>query len=193
MKQYIGSKTISAMPMTNEGFAKLMDKPFTNHSSLPGYLVEYEDGYKSWSPKDVFEKAYDELLVGPNAVTAHLLPTPVFPSDVLTVGFALDPDYGGAHEYQFQNSLGFNNGKADYDDSYQKIRFVQKNVDGTMKPGLQTEQLLLCIIDRHMKLNNKFPSDQGLKFIRKIEEALTLLEDRVRDRMERGVMGDLKK
>lgn len=23
-----------------------------------GYLVEYKDGYKSWSPKDVFEKAY---------------------------------------------------------------------------------------------------------------------------------------
>lgn len=24
----------------------------------PGYRVEYEDGYVSWSPKDVFEKAY---------------------------------------------------------------------------------------------------------------------------------------
>lgn len=23
-----------------------------------GYLVEYEDGYISWSPKDVFEKGY---------------------------------------------------------------------------------------------------------------------------------------
>lgn len=24
----------------------------------PGYAVKYEDGYISWSPKDVFEKAY---------------------------------------------------------------------------------------------------------------------------------------
>ena len=23
-----------------------------------GYLVEYEDGYESWSPKDVFERCY---------------------------------------------------------------------------------------------------------------------------------------
>lgn len=27
----------------------------------PGYSVKYEDGYMSWSPKDVFEKAYQPL------------------------------------------------------------------------------------------------------------------------------------
>lgn len=32
-----------------------------------GYYVVYEDGYESWSPKDVFEKAYracDEMTFG---------------------------------------------------------------------------------------------------------------------------------
>jgi hypothetical protein len=29
-----------------------------NGQETPGYTVQYEDGYVSWSPKDVFEKAY---------------------------------------------------------------------------------------------------------------------------------------
>lgn len=37
--------------------------PYANSSDIhgnneEGYIVEYEDGYKSWSPKTVFEKAY---------------------------------------------------------------------------------------------------------------------------------------
>lgn len=46
MKQYIGTKVISAEPKTDLG--------------LEGYKVVYEDGYESWSPKEVFEKAYKE-------------------------------------------------------------------------------------------------------------------------------------
>lgn len=30
----------------------------TNGNGGHGYHVRYEDGYESWSPKDVFEKAY---------------------------------------------------------------------------------------------------------------------------------------
>lgn len=47
MKQYIGTKVVSAEPQNN----------FIN---TEGYKVVYEDGYESWSPKDVFEKAYKE-------------------------------------------------------------------------------------------------------------------------------------
>lgn len=28
---------------------------------MPGYHVIYEDGYESWSPKDVFERAYFQI------------------------------------------------------------------------------------------------------------------------------------
>lgn len=45
MKQYIGTKVIMAEPQEKDG--------------KPGYKVQYEDGYISWSPKDVFEKAYN--------------------------------------------------------------------------------------------------------------------------------------
>jgi hypothetical protein len=44
MKQYIGTKIINAEPETKNG--------------EEGYKVVYEDGYVSWSPKNVFEKAY---------------------------------------------------------------------------------------------------------------------------------------
>ena len=45
MQTYIGVKRIQAEPMERDG--------------KPGYRVVYEpDGYESWSPKDVFERAY---------------------------------------------------------------------------------------------------------------------------------------
>ncbi|WP_248769076.1 hypothetical protein [Pseudomonas sp. MWU12-2345] len=43
-QEYIGTKQITAWPELKEG--------------LPGFAVQYSDGYTSWSPKDVFEKAY---------------------------------------------------------------------------------------------------------------------------------------
>ena len=117
----------------------------------------------------------------------------VFPSDVKSIGVKPDEDYGGAHEYVFIESLGHEKGKPKYAGSQQIIRFVQKDLDGTVTPGLQSEQLLIALIDRHKKLNDKFPSREGALAITKMEEALQWLEARVKERTERGVMGDLKK
>lgn len=63
MKQYTGTKTVKAMPMTmGEAYERKLLKngvrPFRMETDKAGYLVEYEDGYQSWSPADVFEKAY---------------------------------------------------------------------------------------------------------------------------------------
>lgn len=64
MKKFIGTKEVSAMPMTLGEFIKMSGRnPYENNGKKHdgnerGYLVEYEDGYKSWSPKEVFEKAY---------------------------------------------------------------------------------------------------------------------------------------
>ena len=41
---YVGVKIVFAYELEKEG--------------KPGYAVSYPDGYKSWSPKDVFEAAY---------------------------------------------------------------------------------------------------------------------------------------
>lgn len=59
MKKYIGTKVIMAKPMTIVEAQKVLGreiKPTTKETD--GYLVEYKDGYKSWSPKSVFDEAY---------------------------------------------------------------------------------------------------------------------------------------
>ena len=64
MKKFIGTKQVSAEPMTlGEFIEKTGRNPYANVSDVhgnneKGYIVEYEDGYMSWSPKAVFEKAY---------------------------------------------------------------------------------------------------------------------------------------
>lgn len=52
MKKYIGVKIIEAEPALSP--TAMGDHP----EGAEGYKVKYEDGYISWSPKDVFEKAY---------------------------------------------------------------------------------------------------------------------------------------
>jgi len=53
--KYIGVKLIEAQP----------DKKMINNVVQDGYMVVYPDGYKSWSPKDVFEQAYMKIIPNP--------------------------------------------------------------------------------------------------------------------------------
>lgn len=69
---YIGTKLIKAWPMNRLEYNQYRDweLPDDEDGADEGYLVEYLDGeqsnheahegYISWSPKDVFEKAYRE-------------------------------------------------------------------------------------------------------------------------------------
>ena len=70
MQQYIGVKLINAKPMTRGDYNAFRGwtVPADENPADDGYLVEYLDGgkgntdlyegYVSWSPKDVFERAY---------------------------------------------------------------------------------------------------------------------------------------
>lgn len=70
MKSFIGTKMILARPMKRGEYNvyRGWDIPQDENPSDEGYLVEYVDGgqanhhkhpgYISWSPKDVFERAY---------------------------------------------------------------------------------------------------------------------------------------
>lgn len=70
MKSYIGTKLINAKPMTRLEYNVFRgwELPADENGDDEGFLVEYVDGgkantaeyagYVSWSPKDVFEKAY---------------------------------------------------------------------------------------------------------------------------------------
>ncbi len=66
-KSYTGTKTVKAMPMcankAKSENANVPEKYFevgtpSYNPGADGYLVEYEGGYRSWSPKKVFDEAY---------------------------------------------------------------------------------------------------------------------------------------
>lgn len=70
MDSYIGTKVINAMPMNRLAYNQFRgwELPADEDGADEGYLVEYVDGgkanttefagYVSWSPKEVFERAY---------------------------------------------------------------------------------------------------------------------------------------
>lgn len=69
---YVGTKVVNAMPMNRRDYNVFRgwDLPANENGADEGYLVEYTDredgqvpgfkGYISWSPKDVFERAYTD-------------------------------------------------------------------------------------------------------------------------------------
>lgn len=73
MKKYIGTKEINAIPMNRQEYNDFRGwkLPDDEDGADEGYLVEYVDGgkantpqyngYVSWSPKDVFERAYKSI------------------------------------------------------------------------------------------------------------------------------------
>lgn len=65
MNKFIGFKMIEAKKMTADEWyvhktGLSINKEYTVEEK-PGYLVKYADGYESWSPADVFEKAYMQV------------------------------------------------------------------------------------------------------------------------------------
>lgn len=70
MEQFIGTKLVNAKPMSRVDYNLFRgwDLPADENGADEGFLVEYVDGgkantpfyecYVSWSPKDVFERAY---------------------------------------------------------------------------------------------------------------------------------------
>lgn len=72
MNHYIGVKIIQAEPAIRKGGKVYAEGEAIPRSMEPveqGYKVIYEDGYTSWSPEDVFEKAYRKFGSDKNTVT----------------------------------------------------------------------------------------------------------------------------
>lgn len=86
METYIGTKIVEAEPC---GAWKDMG----NHKvGDPGYKVRYPDGYESWSPKDVFEKAYLPIVVNSYlrtrapSISQEMVEAFIYSYDVQTMG-----------------------------------------------------------------------------------------------------------
>lgn len=70
--KYIGIKIIDAVPMTAEeairrGYYQI------NDNKGDGYEITYEEGYKYWFPKEIFEEHYHEIKNKELAETAKLM------------------------------------------------------------------------------------------------------------------------
>lgn len=72
--KYIGIKFIDAVPMTAEEAEKKGYR--TSDNKGDGYEVTYDDGYKSWCPKDVFEKHNYTIKNEELAKTCELMVSP---------------------------------------------------------------------------------------------------------------------
>ena len=100
MEQYMGFKLIEAEPAYwCNGVVYPMSEGQPNSSVLDGrsdveagYRVRYPDGYTSWSPKDVFEKAYMKVVPNPNLKTTRpsisqaMVDDFIMSKDVITIG-----------------------------------------------------------------------------------------------------------
>lgn len=62
-KEYIGVKILKAEPMTRGEYNKKRGWtiPKDENPKDEGYVVQYDTGYVSWSPKEAFEKSYTEV------------------------------------------------------------------------------------------------------------------------------------
>lgn len=118
----------------------------------------------------------------------------VFNSIEPTIEVNPNDGYEGAHRYRAKMCVGFNatENAPEYTDKQDTIQFVQKNEDGTVIPGWQSEQLALILLDRVKKLNARFPSEYNEIQIKGLEMYLDACKARVAERINRGVMGELK-
>lgn len=65
MKPYIGTKIVAAELMSVAEAEKFLGRPIDlskHEGETEGYVVVYPDGYKSFSPKSVFEAAYRSVV-----------------------------------------------------------------------------------------------------------------------------------
>lgn len=80
---YIGTKIVAAEPMDEGRWALIKGyvpeslsegSVVTSSGFRDGYKVRYEDGYISWSPKEIFERANRKMTVNELVMIATLVP-----------------------------------------------------------------------------------------------------------------------
>ncbi len=94
MKKYIGTKLIQAEPAYRiDGKIYLKSGPVPRVMNREdGYKVVYQDGYESWSPKDVFEAAYLPVTVNENlrtdapSISQQMVDDFIRETEVITMG-----------------------------------------------------------------------------------------------------------
>jgi len=152
MNRYIGVKEIHATPMNRADYNELRgwDLPADENGEDEGYMVEYLDGgkanhpdfqgYISWSPADVFERAYK-------------------PVDGMTFGFAIEcrkkgykvARNGWNGKGMYLVLVNSSSGSVDFDHEGEKVtqidmiqHIAMKTATGEFVPWLASQTDMLC-------------------------------------------------
>lgn len=181
MERYIGTKVTQARPVTRGDYNKLRGWtiPVDENPRDEGYLVEYEDGYLSWSPKETFESAYRKT--GSLVELKH---------DLLTNKYTRV-----LHEKDFNSNAPCH--FEVYADAGQPAPYLVGNVhfqDGAINEhginGVMNEDLIAMIICRlDYFQQTDFACYENDMAIVKLEETLLWLRKRTMGREQRGVEG----
>lgn len=181
MRKHIGTKVIQAKEMGRGEYNTFRGwtNPPNENPLDEGYLVEYEDGYISWSPKETFEQSYRE--VGSLEPLEH---------DILSTKYTRV-----MHEKEFKHNAPHH--FEVYADKGQAKPFLVGNVhfqEGPIKEngvnGVCNEDLISMVICRleHFQ-KSEFSSRDNAMAITKLEESLLWLRKRTIGRENRGVEG----
>lgn len=181
MERYIGTKVIEAKPMNRRQYNDLRGWviPADENPHDDGYLVKYEDGYISWSPKSTFESAYRKT--GSLTELKH---------DLLTTKYTRV-----LHEKEFKFNAPHH--FEVYADAGQQVPYLVGNVhfqEGPIKEngvnGVCNEDLIAMVICRLEHFNqSEFRCRENSMAVTKLEEALLWLRKRTMGREQRGVEG----
>lgn len=123
MEKYLGVKLIEAEPAI-KGWNSFEngEKNFSAEMLEEGYKVVYEDGYTSWSPKEVFEKAYMKIQATLPVISKELLP---HQERVVIETKELDDKITKLDEFIMNNPIFKNLSEEDQNLMIQQVRSMQ--------------------------------------------------------------------
>lgn len=181
MQEYVGTKVITAKPMNRGEYNEFRGwtMPADENPTDPGYLVQYEDEYISWSPKEVFEKAY--VKTGPLKELKHDLLTTKYTRVFHEQNFS----FNAPHHFKVYADKGEPAPRL-----LGKVDFQEGPIKEAGVNGVCNEDLIAMVICRLESFNNSdFRCRENSMAITKLEEALLWLRKRTIGRENRGVEG----
>lgn len=183
MNLFIGTKMIEAKPMTREEYNIFRHGFFTPEGDEKpndeGYKVKYDNNYISWSPKDVFDKAYKKL----NIEIGLELET--LEQDLITNDYTfIEHDkntFKAPHNYIIRCVEG---------NILCGVHFQEGMVKEKGLNGIFMEDLIAICINRLENFQtSEFKCRENAVTITKLEESLMWLRKRTLNRQKRGVQG----
>ena len=110
MERFLGVKSVDAEPCLGLNNKCIDIKQGLSGNEIEGYKIVYEDGYISWSPKDIFEKSYRSIKLLEDLKSTKWLkvgdsPIPPHQERVVTEMLELDKKITGLDEFIVNNPI----------------------------------------------------------------------------------------